>query len=82
LIAIGGSNYITLSYTEVILASDIIYIPEVSGDLKTWDSGSGYVAPLGTISNADGVTDTVRVQDQTPANNAARRFIRLRITRQ
>jgi hypothetical protein len=76
----GGNNYLALSYTQVISATDLTYIPEVSGDLQTWNSGVLYVAPVSVILNADGVTETVVVQDLTPAGAGAPRFIRLRVT--
>jgi len=78
--AIGGSNYLTLTYTELLWATDITYIPEVSGDLQNWNSGAGYVGPVSVTPNNDGVTETVVVQDLTPESNAAPRFIRLRVT--
>jgi len=78
--AIGGTNYLTLTYTQDIFAADITYVPEVSGDLQTWNSGLGYVAPVSVTNNGDGVTETIIVQDLTPMGSAPR-FIRLRVTR-
>jgi subtilase family serine protease len=80
LIAIGGTDYLTLTYRQVILATDITYIPEVSGDLQTWNSGLGYVATVSVTPNADGVTETVVVQDMTPATPGTSQYIRLRVT--
>ena len=78
ILAIGGTNYLTLNYTENIYATDVSYIPEVSGDLKTWNSGPGFVSPVSVTPNADGMTETVIVQDLTPVVTAPR-FIRLRV---
>jgi uncharacterized repeat protein (TIGR03803 family) len=77
--SIGGTNYLTLTYTQDIFAGDIAYIPEVSGDLIKWNSGPGYTAPVSVTPNGDGVTETVIVRDATPMG-AAPRFIRLRVT--
>jgi uncharacterized repeat protein (TIGR03803 family) len=79
IMTIGGTNYLALTYIENIYASDLSYIPEVSGDLKTWNFGAGYVSPVSVTPNADGVTESVIVQDLTPIGNRPR-FIRLRIT--
>jgi hypothetical protein len=75
---IGGTNYLTLTYTQVISATDLTYIPEVSGDMQTWNSGVLYVAPISVTRKAGGLTETVVVRDLTPAG--APRFIRLRVT--
>lgn len=80
MITVGGSNYLTLTYTQVILATDITYVPEVSGDLQTWNSGPLYVAPVSVTANPGGLTETVVVRDLTPATSGAARFMRLEIT--
>ena len=80
IMTIGGTNYLTLTYTQNIFATDITYIPEVGGNLQTWNSGLGFIAPVSVTPNADGVTESVVVQDLTP-EGAAPRFIRLRVTR-
>jgi uncharacterized repeat protein (TIGR03803 family) len=80
MISSGGNKYLTLSYTQVISATDITYIPEVSGDMHTWNSGVLYVAPVSVTPNACGVTETVVVQDLTPAGTGTPRFIRLKVT--
>jgi len=80
LLMIGGSNYLTLTYTQNLFATDITYTPQVSSDLVNWNSGSAFVAPLTVTPNADGLTETVVVQDLTPAGIGNPRFIRLIIT--
>jgi hypothetical protein len=80
MMTISGSDYLTLTYNQVILATDITYIPEVSGDMQSWNSGILYVVPVSITNNPDGVTQTVVVQDLTPSAPAIPRFIRLRIT--
>jgi hypothetical protein len=77
--AIGGSNYLTLTYTQVF-AADITYIPEVTGDLQTWNSGLPFVAPVSATPNGDGVTETVIMRDVTPVGGTPQ-FMRLQVTK-
>jgi len=79
--SIGNSSYLTLTYTEVLSASDIIYTVEVSGDLQTWGSGDGHTALVSATNNTDGVTRSVMIQDTTPITNSLLRFMRLKVTR-
>ena len=76
---VSGTKYLTITYTQVIAATDIVYTVEVSADLQTWNSGSGFTAQVSVTNNPDGVTQTVVVQDLTPLGNAERRFIRLKV---
>jgi hypothetical protein len=78
---VGGSNYMTLTYTQVIWATDLIYLPEVSSDLQTWNSGPAYTALVSITNNLGEVTQTVVVQDLTPIppTGPAGRFIRLQV---
>ena len=80
LMTVSGTNYLELSYTHVISATDISYAPEVSGDKQTWNSGEAYIAPVSVTPNSDGVTETVVVRDRTPTSNGTPRFIRLKVT--
>ena len=77
----NGSQYLTLTYTQVIAAKDIIYTPQVSGDLATWSAGAGNVVIVSTTNNADGVTQTVVARDATALGSGAPRFLRLLVTR-
>ena len=56
------------------------YLPQVSGDLVSWNSGTNYIAPVSTTNNPDGMTQTVVVRDLTPLFTNGRRFIRLSVT--
>ncbi len=78
---LGGTNYLTITFDQVLYDTDISYTVEVSGDLVSWDSGVGFTAPVGPpVDNGDG-TETWTVQDLVPCDLITKRFIRLRITR-
>ncbi len=77
---VNGSKYLTLTYTKVIAATDITYVPEVSGNLGTWASGTGSLTTMSATNNADGVTQTVVVRDNTAETGTARRFVHLKVT--
>ncbi len=78
---VGGSQYLTLTYTRVIAATGITYQPQVSGDLSTWNGGPGYTAPVSTTNNPDGMTQTVVAQDAVAMTAGGRRFMRLQVSR-
>ena len=78
---IGGGQYLTLTYTQVIAATGITYLPQVSGDLNTWNGGSGYTVAVSRTNNADGVTQTVVVRDAVALGAGGRRFMRLAVSR-
>jgi hypothetical protein len=69
-----GQNYLTITVNRIAKQTDITYIVEVSGDLRTWVSGSP-----NTVTLTDTATLLV-ARDNTPAPSATERFIRLRVT--
>ena len=79
-IVVGGSTYLTLTYTKVIANTDITYVPQVSGDLVTWNSGASYVTTVSTTNNTGNLTQTVVVRDLTATTGAGQRFLRLEVT--
>jgi hypothetical protein len=60
-------------------ATDITPFAEVSGDLQTWQSGSGFTGVVSdtTASNVR----TLVIRDNIALDTAGRRFIRLKVTR-
>ena len=78
---VSGQQFLTLTYTRVLSATGITYSPQVSGDLGTWNGGTGYTVAVSTTNNADGVTQTVVVRDTVPTTGANRRFARLAVSR-
>jgi len=79
-VTVNGTTYMTLTYTQAIAALDITYTPEVSPDLKTWNSGPNYTVVVSASNNADGVTQTVVARDLAPVGSLIERFMRLRLT--
>ena len=77
---VGGSDYLALSYLQVLFNTDITCTVQVSGDLTTWNSGPGFTAVVSTVDNGDG-TETITVRDTTPISSATKRFIRVHISR-
>jgi len=75
----GSGTYLTLTYTQVLSATDITYVPQVSADTLNWNSGPGYIITTGTTPNPGGTTQTVTVQSATPVSGGAQ-FIRLQVT--
>ena len=80
-ISTGSGNFLSLTYRKVISASDIAYTAEVSGNLRTWDSGADYILQLSGTIDPGGVTQSIMVQDLTPMSGASQRFIRLKVTK-
>ena len=78
---IGASNYLTLTYTKVLSATDITYLPEVSGDMTTWLSSASDLTTVSTTNNPDGKTQTIVVRDNVATGgNASKRFMHLKVS--
>jgi Bacterial Ig domain len=71
------SGHLTMTYLIPTAVTDINYIPEVSTDLQTWNSGFTVVQVVSSVTGANGVTITV--QDILPTTTA-KHFMRLRVT--
>jgi len=81
IITTGSGNYQVLTYTRPIFATDVTYTVQVSTDMQSWYSGSGYTTPLSATNNSNGVTQTVTVQDLAPINiSNPKQFMRLMVT--
>ena len=70
---ISGKQYLTLTFTKPIGLTDITYNVQVSGDLKSWQTGA--------VRVDNGTTNTAVYRDTTAIGNAPRRFMRLNVTR-
>jgi subtilase family serine protease len=75
-----SGTYLTLTYTQVLSATDITYLPQVSADSQTWASGPSSVIITGTTANPGGTTQTVTAQSATPVTGGAQ-FMRLEVTK-
>ncbi len=76
-VTISRNKFISLTFTRSKGASDINYQVEVSGDLKTWNSGA---AATTFYSRTDqGATELIRWRDNTPMSSSSSRFIRLKL---
>lgn len=80
LIDVGGSRYFTLSYSRRKNEPLLQYVPEVSSDDQTWNSGSSFIRELSAVDAGAGL-ETVSCQDLTVVAPGAPRFFRLRVTR-
>jgi hypothetical protein len=81
IVTTSSGSYLTITYTQVISAIDLTYTVQVSPDLNTWYSGTGYTNPPFATANADGVTETVTVQSAVPmTSGTSGQFIRLQVT--
>lgn len=79
-------NYLSIRFTRVPLATDITYIVESSTDLLRWStvakaaSGAAFTGPTVVSDDATNLSPhTVEIRDTMPVD-AARRFLRLRVT--
>jgi hypothetical protein len=78
---VDGTNYLAITFRQILYNTDISYTVQVSGDLINWFSGTGYTTTVGPpVDNGDG-SETVTVRDDVPANAATARFIRVNISR-
>lgn len=82
-VVISSQSYQTLTYTKVVANTDVSYVPQVSSNLVTWNSGPSYLDTVSALTSADGLTQTITVRDLTPMSGvvAGGRFIRLQVVR-
>lgn len=71
---------LTVTFTRNRIATDAPPVVEVSDNLVTWTSGVGATLELPSVTLA-GDVERVTVRDATPMTKAARRFLRVRVTK-
>lgn len=84
----SGTNYLSIQFTRVPLATDVSYIVEASPDLASWttvgsSTGGAALTGAGVVSDSGGNAPlTVEVRDTVAPNptTAPQRFLRLRVT--
>jgi hypothetical protein len=72
------NGYLQISYPRWKDVGDLIYIVEVSDDLKTWNSGASYTRPV-SVTPIDSTREQAVEGDLMPTSAANQRFIRLRL---
>jgi uncharacterized repeat protein (TIGR03803 family) len=77
----GSGSFLSIAYTRVLSATELLYTIEVSDDLQTWNSGPGYTTPIQVTNDPGGQTQSVVEQDLKPMDGASHRFIRLKVTK-
>ncbi len=80
-VTVSGSQYLTLTYTQRTDTTGITYLPQVSGDLATWNGGPGNTVAVSNTTSPDGLTQTVVVRDAASLTGTNRRFMRLLVSR-
>jgi len=71
---------LTVTYTHNTAATDAQIVVEVSSNLADWQAGEGATAVVSTTAR-DGNLEQVIVRDLTTVSGAARRFLRVRVTK-
>lgn len=71
---IDNEKYLTITVTKPADLLGVTHVPQVSGDLVTWQSGNTATT---TITNT---ATTLKVRDNVPMSAGAKRFIRLKVT--
>ena len=71
------NGHLQVTYFVPTAVTDVSYIVEVSSNLATWNSGTGYTQTLSNVTNSTG--HTITVQDTLPATEG-KHFMRLRVT--
>jgi hypothetical protein len=71
---VSGQKYLTLTVPRRAKRTDVSYTAEVSGNLSSWDSGSGH-----TVVVEDSATLLV-VRDASPIGATSRRAMRLKVS--
>ncbi len=74
----SGTDSLEFSYLRRTPASGLLYVPETSSDLKTWNDDPAQFTPLGTTPVGAGF-ETVRLRVSTPVGTEPS-FIRLKFT--
>ena len=75
---IDAEHHLTMSYTRVKDAPELIYAVEVTADPGLWSSGPAVTDELSVIDNQNG-TERVLTRDRESSDSQPRRFIRLRL---
>jgi hypothetical protein len=72
--SVGDDQFLTLTTAKSPDATDVTFTVEVGGDLANWNSGSSHTTII------EDTPTLLKVRDNTPMDQATKRFIRLRVT--
>jgi hypothetical protein len=72
-----SNGHLTITYLDPAGMTDVTFIVEVSTDLNTWNSGTGYTQQMSSSSSTAG--KTITVQDTLPTTTQ-KHFMRLRVS--
>jgi hypothetical protein len=77
---VSGKRYLAMKFKRRSIAASLLlqYLPEVSGDKKTWSSDATNVLQI-SVTPLDTQFDSVIVRDLTPTTLTSPRAIRLRV---
>ncbi len=77
----GDGDHLTLTFTRLKAATDLVYTVEVAADLAhgPWQSGPAVTEQTAVVDG--GATERVTVRDLAPVTGNPRRFLRLRVSR-
>jgi hypothetical protein len=75
--AVRKNGHLVMTYFVPTSITDVYYIPEVSSNLATWNSGTGYTQVMSNVANSTG--HTITVQDTLPTT-MRKHFMHLRVT--
>ncbi len=73
------NGYLSITYTRLRQRFDFGCIGEVSSDLRTWNSGTGFTMETEVIP-LDEIREQVTLRDAIPTDDVDQRFMRLRGT--
>ena len=73
-----ANGYLTLTFTQRTLATDVTYTVQVSTDLANWYSGAGHVT-LVSVTPIDANTQQVKVKANDSVSSGLPQFIRLQV---
>ena len=77
-----NSGYFEITFPMRVAVVDLLYSVEVSEDLLTWSDAAGNYQVLSITPDLGGITDTVTVRILPAMTNAAKKFVRIKVTAQ
>ena len=77
---LDAQGHLTLSFTRRKVATDLIFTPQASYDLQTWQSGGDILSQVNATDLGNGF-ETVTVSDAATTHTYPSRFLRLSVTR-